>query len=55
MMVEPTGFRMLIDNSVFSQWKKGDLMTLNKYGDGGQKKKKLIKRAIKKLFTYNIV
>ena len=53
MMVEPTGFRMLIDNSVFSQWKKGYLMTLNKYGDGG--KKKLIKRAIKKLFTYNIV
>ena len=38
MMVEPTGFRILIDNSVFSQWKKGDLITFKKYGYGNQKK-----------------
>ena len=50
MMVEPTGFRILIDNSVFYQWKKGDLMTLNKYGDGGQKKKIVNKAGNKETF-----
>ncbi|MDE5085840.1 MAG: hypothetical protein O4805_01255 [Trichodesmium sp. St16_bin2-tuft] len=50
MMVEPTGFRILIDNSVFSQWKKGDLMTLNKYGDGGQNKKIVNKAGNKETF-----
>lgn len=50
MMVSPTGFTTLIENSVCSQSKKGDLITLNKYGYGSQKKKLVNKAGNKDIF-----
>ncbi len=37
-MVQLTRLKKLTDKSVFSQWKKGDLITFKKYGYGNQKK-----------------